>query len=302
MSDIKILPAAETQKMLGRFSTYSIEAENITRKYLDVPYGPADRQKVDIYLPDEGDGPFPAVLFLHGGGWEFGRKSDGQILPFMPGLGRGYAVVAVGYRLMPEIKYPENVFDVKALLRWIAEHGAAYHLDSSRVILTGASAGAHLAMVAAFTHGQPAFEGASVSKTSRVVAVVEQYGPTDFLRQHAQYDESGYPRSYTPGDVSSIDRLLGVRAEDVPNLMHFVSPIHLVHRDIPPILIQHGRHDPVIPYQQATELYEKICALCGPDRSVLDISETLTHADPGYADDESVATIFGFLDRVVPGK
>jgi len=302
MPEIKILPASETQKMLGRFSALSIGADKIARKYLDIPYGPSKRQKIDIYLPDEGDGPFPAIVFLHGGGWEFGRKSDAQILPFMPGLGRGYAVVAAGYRLMPEIRYPENLFDVKAVLRWIAENGAAHHLDAARVVLAGASAGAHLAMVAAFTHGQPAFEGAPLIKTSRIAAVVEQYGPTDFLRQHAQYDESGYPRSYAPDEESAVDRLLGVRAQDVPNLMHFVSPIHLVHPGIPPILIQHGRYDPVIPYQQATELYEKICAVCGPGRAELDISETLTHADPGYAEKESVETIFGFLDRAVQAK
>jgi acetyl esterase/lipase len=124
MPEMKIFPASETQKMLGRFAAYSIEAEKIPRKFLDVPYGPSKRQKIDIYLPDEGDGPFPAIVFFHGGGWEFGRKSDAQLLPFMPGLGRGYAVVAAGYRLLPEIKYPENVFDVKAILDCRKRRGA----------------------------------------------------------------------------------------------------------------------------------------------------------------------------------
>lgn len=301
MNERVILPEEETRRMLGRFSACSVDFDAISRKYLDVPYGPGKRRKIDIYLPDEGEGPFPAILFLHGGGWEFGRKSDPQILPFLPGLKRGYAVVAVGYRLMPEVRYPENLYDVKAALRLIAEKGAEYHLDPGRVILAGASAGAHLAMAAAFTQGQPAFEGAPVTKTSRVVAVVEQYGPSDFLRIHEQFDASGYPRSYDPEAVSSVDRLLGVRARDIPNLMRFVSPIHLVHPDIPPVLIQHGRYDPIFPYQQAAELFEKILAVCGPGRAELDLSETYTHADPGYADPESVEKILAFLDRVVPG-
>lgn len=299
MAEIKLLSPEETEKMFSRFGAYKLETASIKRKFIDCPYGEDPKQKLDIYLPDEGDGPFPAVCFLHGGGWSMGNKKDAQILPFMSGVRRGYAVIALGYRLMPAVRYPENLFDVKAALRWLAENADTYLLDASRVALSGASAGAHLAMMTAFTEGQAVYEGAPLSKTCRIRAVVNQYGPTDFLTQHAQFDASGYARISAPDPElrSSVDELLGVKLSDVPNLARFINPLDNVHPRIPPVLIQHGRYDPCIPYQQATTLYEKIVGICGKDRAELDISEIYTHADPGYAEPESVARIFAFLDK-----
>jgi acetyl esterase/lipase len=159
-------------------------------------------------------------------------------------------------------------------------------------------------MMAAFTQGQAVFEGAPLSATCRIRAVVEQYGPTDFLKQHAQFDESGYPRMKLPDSeqMDSIDHMLGILSSRIPNLMRFVNPIDNVHKDIPPVLIQHGRYDPCIPYQQAVELHQKITETAGEDRAVLDISDVYTHADPGYADNESVERIFTFLDTHLKDK
>jgi acetyl esterase/lipase len=297
MADMKLLSPEETEKMFGRFAALKLDTAHIRRKYMDCAYGEHRRQAVDIYLPDEGDGPFPAVCFLHGGGWAVGNKRDAQILPFMSGVARGFAVIAVGYRLMPDVRYPDNLYDVKAMLRWLYQNAAEYRIDPDRVALCGASAGAHLAMMAAFTAGQAAFEGAPLSRTCRIRAVVNQYGPTDFLTQHAQYDESGYPRCDAPGQPRAVDRLLGVRLEDVPNLAPFINPIDNVHPGIPPVLIQHGRYDPCIPYQQATTLFDKITAQCGEGRAELYLSPRYTHADPGFAESDSVETIFAFLSK-----
>jgi len=299
MSNVKLLSPEEIEKMFGRFAALTLDTSSIRRKFLNCPYGDDRKQAMDIYLPDEGDGPFPAIFFMHGGGWSVGNKKDAQILPFIGGVRRGYAVIAVGYRLVPHIKYPENLFDVKAALRWVAENAETYLLDPERVALTGASAGAHLAMMAAFTQGQAVFEGAPLSKTCAVRAVVEQYGPTDFLRQTAHFDASGYPRMRAPDDDTpdSVDNLLGVPLKTIPNLARFINPLDNVHPGIPPVLIQHGRYDPCIPYQQATELYEKILQVAGEGAAELDLSDTYTHADPGYAEPASVERIFAFLDK-----
>ncbi len=102
--------------------------------------------------------------------------------------------------------------------------------------------------------------------------------------------------------MDSVDHMLGVHSSRIPNLMCFVNPIDNVHKGIPPVLIQHGRYDPCIPYQQAVELYQKITDIAGEGRAVLDISEVYTHADPGYADIESVERIFTFLDAHMKSK
>jgi acetyl esterase/lipase len=299
MSKVKVLSSQEVEEMFGRFNALKLDTAGIRRKFINCPYGEDIKQSIDIYLPNEGDGPFPVVFFMHGGGWAVGNKKDAQILPFMSGVTRGYAVVGVGYRLVPQIRYPDNLFDIKAMLRWVAENGASYLLDPERVALAGASAGAHLAMMAAFTQGQAVYEGAPLTRTCHIRAVVDQYGPTDFLAQQAQYDASGYPRMRAPDDESPdfVDKLLGLSLNSIPNLARFLNPIDHVHAGIPPVLIQHGRYDPCIPYQQAEILYDKIVNTAGADRAELDISERYTHADPGYADPESVDRIFAFLEK-----
>jgi acetyl esterase/lipase len=298
MCKIKLITKEETAEMFGRFGTLTLDTANINRKFLDCRYGNEKRQAVDIYLPNDGNGPFPAILFLHGGAWSGGNRKDAQILPFMSGVRRGYAVIGVGYRLAPSVRWPDNLFDVKAALRYLAENADTYMIDPESIALTGASAGAQLAMMAAFTQGQAAFEGAPLGKTCTIRAVVDQYGPTDFLRSDHQYDESGYARMSAPDseEPRPIDIMLGISSTSIPNLIRFVNPIDQVHACIPPVLIQHGRYDPVVPYQQSTELYEKIKAIAGADKARLYLSEELTHADPGFACNESVEVLFDFLD------
>jgi len=299
MDEVKIMPPEEIEKMFARLGELRLDVSDIRRKFRNNAYGEDPLQSLDIYLPNDGDGPFPVVIFAHGGGWSGGDKRDVQVVPFIGGLKRGYAVISLNYRLIPNIRYPENLFDIKAAMRWIKQNAETYHLDPSRTALCGASAGAHLIMMAAFTQGQPAFDVTTNAESCRVLAVVEQFGPTDFLKFHRHYDESGYPRASIPGATSALDIMLGVKAESIPNIARYYNPIDNVHPGIPPVLLQHGRHDPIIPYQQAVELYEKINAVAGDGMAELDISEEFLHADPGYAADESVTRIFGFLDRVM---
>ena len=299
MSEIKIMPPDEIEKMFARLGELRLDVSDIKRKFINCKYGEDRAQAMDVYLPNDGDGPFPVVFFAHGGGWSGGDKRDVQVVPFIGGVKRGYAVISLNYRLIPNIRYPENLFDVKAAMRWVKQNAETYLLDPSRTVLCGASAGAHLTMMAAFTQGQPAFDVAPKAETCRVLAVVEQFGPTDFLKHHRHYDESGYPRASVPGETSSLDIMLGVKAELIPNIARYYNPIDNVHPGIPPVLLQHGRYDPIVPYQQAVELYEKIKAVAGDGMAELDISEEFLHADPGYATDESVTRIFNFIDRAL---
>ena len=297
MEDIKLTPPEDIAKMFARLGELTLDISDIRRKFLDCPYGEDKKQKLDIYLPNDGGGPFPVVFFAHGGGWVGGSKSDTQLVPFIGGVERGYAVVSLGYRLIPNIRYPENLFDINAAMRWVAQNAETYLLDPSRTALCGASAGAHLTMMAAFTQNQAVFGSIPGLPTCRVLAVVDQFGPTDFTKHHAHYDQSGFPRAQMPGAPSALDDLLGVSAELIPNLTRFLNPIDNLHPAIPPVLIMHGRYDPIIPYQQSVELYERITSIAGGGMAELDLSEEFLHADPGYAADESVERIFAFLDK-----
>lgn len=276
-----------------------MDTSGVRRKFLNCPYGEDKRQALDIYLPNEGDGPFPAVFFLHGGGWVSGVRSDKQAAPFMHGMRRGFAVVAVGYRLAPAALYPDNLFDVKSALRWVAENAETYLIDRDRFALTGASAGAHLALMAAFTHGVAVFDSVAERPTYTIRAVVDQFGPTNFLSSDSQFEESDYPRARPPrperGDAS--DMMFGVRKSEAPNLVRFMNPVDNVHPGIPPVLLMHGRYDPIVPYQQSVELYDRITRVAGEGRAEIDISDEYLHADPRYSEPENVDRIFSFIGK-----
>jgi acetyl esterase/lipase len=131
------------------------------------------------YLPPEGDGPFPTIIFIHGGAFVFGGKRDTQFLHAIDGINRGYAVVSVEHRLAFEAKYPYPLFDVKAAIRFLRANAEKYKLDGDRFASCGDSAGAYYAVMAAATQSNPAFEDLSMgnaSYSSKVKAVVSWYG------------------------------------------------------------------------------------------------------------------------------
>ncbi len=113
---------------------------------IDLPYGTDQRQRLDLFTPD-GDGPWPLLVFIHGGYWQLGSKDDWSFLA--PGwMQKDVAVATLGYRLLPDVKFEGVVADVRAGLDYLAENAEALTLDVSRVLVTGVSAGAHLAAMA----------------------------------------------------------------------------------------------------------------------------------------------------------
>jgi acetyl esterase/lipase len=160
------------------------DVSRISRKYLDIPYASqSPTQKLDIYLPPEGSGPFPTIIFVHGGAFILGDKRDAQILQALTGINRGYAVASVEYRLAGEAKYPAGLFDVKAAIRFLRANAARYMLDGSRFALYGDSAGGHYIVMAAATQNNPAFEDLSMgsaSCSSAVQAVASRFGVYDY--------------------------------------------------------------------------------------------------------------------------
>ena len=301
MTTFKSITSEEREHLLSMLMAGKLDHSHINRKYINVEYGTAKNQKMNIYLPENGTGPFPVIFFLHGGGWQGGSRHDTQVKPFLHGLNRGFAVISCGYRLMPEVNYPENLYDVKAALRFIGKHGSEYNLDTNHLVIAGASAGAHLAMMTAFTQGVPSFEGAEIDNAPVIRAVIDQFGPTDFANENTHFEESGYARMNPPAPAGNgtVDRLLNANTAINPGLLNFVSPIANVHKDIPPVLILHGKYDPLVPYQQSVTLYEKICKICGNDHAKLIISDDCTHADTKYENEPYTSEIFEFINKYI---
>jgi acetyl esterase/lipase len=277
------------------------DVSHFLRKWLDLPYAilsPA--QKLDIYLPDEGEGPFPVILNIHGGGFDLGDKCDIKVLTFLKGLERGYAVVSVNYRLSSEAIFPAGLQDVKAAIRWLRAHSEQYHLDGSRIAACGGSSGGNYAAMLCLTANVTEFDDLSLGNPEypcNVQVAVDWFGPTDFLKMDEQLDESGFgPSDHSEAD-SPESRYLGARLSDVPLKVEIANPMTYIHKHMPPILIQHGRLDTMVPVQQSMMFVEKLEKYVGHDRFEFDILEGAGHGDPLFETEENMERVFSFLDR-----
>jgi acetyl esterase/lipase len=257
-------------------------------------------QRLDIYLPKAGDGPFPFLFYLHGGAFAIGDKRDIHVLSYLPALDRGYAVVGVGYRLSGEAIFPAAVQDAKAALRWLRANGSEYGLDPRRVAACGGSAGANLAAMMCVTHGVSMFDDpalGNMDQSSAVQAGIDWFGPTDFLAMDRQLAASGLgPCDHgEPGSPES--RYLGARISDVPDKVSLANPMTYVHADMAPMLIQHGRVDDQVPVQQSIEFAQVIKEKVGPERVELDVFDGAGHDDPVFDSPQNLERVFAFLDR-----
>lgn len=277
------------------------DVSHVRRKWLDIPY--ADRspaQQLDIYLPDEGEQPFPVILHIHGGGFAIGDKRDIHIMAYLKGLQRGYAVVSVNYRLSGEAIFPAGLMDIKAAIRWLRANGKRYQLDGNRIAACGGSSGGNYAAMICLTDRVSEFDDFSLGNKEypcNVQAAVDWFGPTDFLKMDEQLEENGFgPSDHGEAD-SPESRYLGAKISDVPLKVELANPITYVHEQMPPILIQHGRLDTMVPVQQSIMFYEKLEKYVSPDRFEFDIIEGAGHGDPLFETDENLDRVFKFLDK-----
>lgn len=277
------------------------DVSHVGRKWLDLGYaGVSPSQQLDIYLPESGEGPFPVLLFIHGGAFAYGDKRDIHVLPFLRALDHGYAVVAINYRLSGEAVFPAGVQDVKAAIRWLRAHAGDYALDSGRVAACGTSSGANSAALVGLTESVALFDDPTLgnaAEPANVQAVVDLFGPTDFLAMDEQLVAGGLgPADH--GESGSPECLyLGATIADVRDLVCAVNPMTYVHDRMPPVLVQHGTKDWVVPVQQSIEFARAIEERAGPGRCELDLLEGADHDDPAFFTDQNLARIFGFLDR-----
>ena len=209
-------------------------------------------QKLDLYLP-AGNGPFPVVINIHGGGFSGGDKSNPAIADQL--LAAGYAVASVNYRLSGEAKAPAQIQDIKAAVRWLRANAAKYNLNSQKFAAFGQSAGGSLAALLGTSCGVAALEGADLGnadQSSCVQAVVDWFGPTDFLQMDAHRIQGGMVHS-TPDSPEA--KLIGGPVLENKEKAARANPITYITKDDPPFLIIHGDADPLVPHHQS-ELLE----------------------------------------------
>ena len=274
---------------------------SIKLKWLDIAYASTSpAQKLDIYLP-EGDGPFPVILSIHGGAFKGGDKRDNQVVPMLEGLKRGYAVVSINYRLSPEAIFPAQIYDVKAAVRWVRANAKKYKFNADKIAAWGGSAGGTLCALAGTSGNVKELEDLSLGNPTQsniVQAVVDWFGPTDFLKMDEQLKESKVKNPQIHSIPESPEsELIGKNLADAPDLVKAVNPETYITPDDPPFLIQHGLIDHLVPYQGSVNLAAKLSADIGKEKVTLELFENNDHGGPAFTTIPNINKVFVFLDQ-----
>ena len=225
------------------------------KEHRDLVYveGGHERNKLDLYLPEKAEGPLPLIIWVHGGGWQNGSKEGCP--PLRAGyVGQGYAVASINYRLSGHAVFPAQIEDCKAAIRWLRAHAKEYSLDPQRFGVWGSSAGGHLVALIGTSGDVKEFDvGANLDQSTRVQAVCDYYGPTDFT---VFVTTPGYESHST--DASPEAKLIGGAVMQNKDKAARVNPITYVTKDDPSFLIVHGDKDPTVPINQSQLLFDAL--------------------------------------------
>jgi uncharacterized protein len=228
------------------------------------------------------------IVWIQGGAWRSGSKQD---MPLGRLVDAGYTVASVDYRLTPVAPFPAQVHDIKAAIRFLRARSAHYGYRANRIAVAGESAGGHLAALVGTTNGNSELEGsvgAHLDQSSDVQAIVDFFGPTNFLTILPQSTPHGLGVR-----IPALQLLLQGQPEDNPELARLASPVEHVDAKDPPLLLIHGDQDPQVPINQSHELAGKYEQLDLPVR--FEVLHGEAHGGDGFYDDKMMRIVEEFL-------
>lgn len=244
----------------------------------DVVYVRRDNEKdlkLDLYVPP-GDGPRPLVIWIHGGAWKMGSKATFVHMLFL--VEHGYAVASLDYRFSSEAKFPAQLDDCQTALQFLISNAAKFGIDPKHLVITGESAGGHLAALLAMQ---------ARSADSHICAVIDLFGPSDLSKLG----------DAKPSTREHAAELLGESPEKWPDLAKQASPVNFVRKDLPPFLILHGDKDPLISIDQSHALASAITS-AGASAELV-VVEGAGHAGPMFWTPEMQQRMLTFLRKHV---
>lgn len=242
----------------------------------DLVYAEVGGKKLllDLYIPEGVVNP-PLVVTIHGGGWRSGSRKPKQTGTRDTLLKNGFAVASIEYRLSNEAVFPAQIHDCKGAVRWLRAHASEYGYDGSRIAAFGGSAGGYLALLLGLTGGDPQLEGdvgGNLDQSSKVSAVVDLWGPTDFV---LRAQDQPWETEKTSGKVY---QLLGGPVKENMELARQASPANHVSAGDPPLLVFHGTADRTVLMNQSERLRDACAAANVPME--FHVIKDLGHGDP----------------------
>lgn len=254
--EIAILKSAMSMVLLVLLNARIDAVENPTSG--DIVYGSAGEVSLllDFYAPTHPRMEKPLIIWVHGGAWRSGRKSD---VPIGKLREQGFAIASVDYRLSPVAKFPAQIHDIKTAIRYLRVNSDRFDVDANRFVLAGSSAGGHLAVLAGVTDGVAELSGGTESPnlvSSGVQAIVSFYGAGNLQTILSQSTPFGLDVR-----VPALKLFLGGLPDQEPVLAKLASPIEHIDAHDPPLWLIHGDQDPQMPINQSHELvgaYKKV--------------------------------------------
>jgi acetyl esterase/lipase len=245
--------------------------------------------KLDLHLPN-GKPRSPLIVWVHGGAWRSGSKKD---MPLGKLVEEGCAIASIDYRLSTEAKFPAQVHDIKAAIRFLRAHGEDWKVPTKKIVIAGDSAGAHLAALVGVSNGNTELEGSigdDLKQSSDVQGILSFYGTANLTTILQQSTPHGLSVR-----VPALQLLLGDLPTNAPVLARLASPVFHVDAHDPPLLLLHGDQDPQMPINQSLELlgaYQKVKA---PVQ--LEVVHGAAHGGSAFYDAERLAILRQFLRR-----
>lgn len=297
----------------GNYTGKLVDVERFERRWLDVPYArTSPAQVLDLFLPNAGDGPFPLVVLVHGGGWCSGSKRGTTMECAFACLEAGFALASVEYRFATEAPLPAMVHDVKAAIRFLRAHAGEFQLDANRFAIWGNSSGGYVANMVAATGAHPglmddpALAGAAAGESCAVQALLSWYAITDLYqldlcdalpaRENLSWLEPG---AEAEARATGLPTMQAIALGAVPRFNREraldASPIRYVGASFPPALYQHGTGDPIIPYTQSVAMWKHVNDTCGDGHAALELFDGATHGDARIKHPDNVARCLAFL-------
>jgi acetyl esterase/lipase len=218
----------------------NIEYKNVNGKSL----------QLDLYKPAILKNPAPLLVFIHGGSWKSGKRSD-YLVYLVDFAKRGFVTATVSYRLLNDGPYPACAEDIRDAVGWFFRNSEQYGYDTSRIALIGGSAGAHLATLTGYGWKNPGEAADSTNNVHKIKALVDIYGPADLTTEYAR-------------NHSLITELIGNTYKESPGLYAEASPVSYLDKNDPPTLILHGTSDRLVPVSQSDNLKSALDSLGVP--------------------------------------